>query len=321
MGRIIRIVVPLLIIGSVAYVYRAPVSVFSQQLYRTALPCSIPIPYTIGTIDERFDIDRETLIAAAERAEKTWEDTYEQPLFVYAPDSATLTIDLVYDERQARTERLNELGFTIDDTLSTYEGVRAQYEAAQSAYNALRTSFERQSAELEKRIDTYETRVRSWNERGGAPREVYAELEAERIAIAAESKRVNALAERVNTQARDVNALANTANRLAKTVNATAAEFNNDTSDEEFEEAVFESRPGRESITVYEFDTIQRLTRVLAHEFGHSLGLDHVPDAEAIMYRLNAGKSLTTTSADSDELRRVCRVASIVDEGTLKTAQ
>lgn len=36
--------------------------------------------------------------------------------------------------------------------------------------------------------------------------------------------------------------------------------------------------------------------------------MDHVGDADAIMYRLNAGKSETLTEADKTELKRVCRV-------------
>jgi hypothetical protein len=35
--------------------------------------------------------------------------------------------------------------------------------------------------------------------------------------------------------------------------------------------------------------------------------MDHVGDSEAIMYRLNAGKSEKLTEADKAELMRVCQ--------------
>jgi hypothetical protein len=39
---------------------------------------------------------------------------------------------------------------------------------------------------------------------------------------------------------------------------------------------------------------------------GHALGLGHVTDPAAIMYRNNSGTGLATTAADLTELHRVC---------------
>ena len=67
---------------------------------------------------------------------------------------------------------------------------------------------------------------------------------------------------------------------------------------------------GVETITIYEFSNTTKLVRVLAHEFGHALDLDHVEDEKAIMYEINKGTALKATDADVAELNSVCRTKS-----------
>ena len=61
-------------------------------------------------------------------------------------------------------------------------------------------------------------------------------------------------------------------------------------------------------IDIYEFSNREKLVRVLTHELGHALELEHVEDEEAIMYKFNHDNNQTLTEADLAELRVKCEV-------------
>jgi predicted Zn-dependent protease len=61
-----------------------------------------------------------------------------------------------------------------------------------------------------------------------------------------------------------------------------------------------------EEINIYEFDSRTALLRVLAHEFGHALGLDHNDNEQSIMHYLNSSTNLKPTKEDLAALREVC---------------
>jgi chromosome segregation ATPase len=309
MARTARLLLVSALAIAAAYYFRVPLATLASQAYRTVSPCTVPVRYTLGGIDERFRLSEEEALSALRDAETIWEED-ERTLFVYDPEHATLRVHFVYDERQERTNILEELDIEIDSTLESYENVQVRYESAEAAYEAKKRTFESERAVYENRVAAYEADVESWNESGGAPESAYTELDRERRALEREAARISALADGVNASAREANAIGEALNSLARDVNVRASTYNAEIGEEEFEEAVYESTPGRETITVFEFGDHIELVRVLGHEFGHSLGLDHVADTEAIMYELNLGSSTVATDADKAALWAACRTQS-----------
>lgn len=311
MLRALNTYLPLIILIGVIYVFRAPLWVISHQAIREVAPCRIPITYMIGTIDTKFDVSHTDVERAAAAAVSVWEKASGRDLFrEIATGTPIVVLNLEYDVRQQTTETLKDLGSQISNTSAKYDDVEVAYNAKRSAYLQQKASFESQAAQFERDAASYQKEVDSWNARGGASPSVVrrlnqekASLQERQTALGSAQQRVNALADEVNVLAKKLNSMASDINATARTYNTVGAQTG-----EEFEEGVYESRAGQESITVFEFDSQARLTRLLAHEFGHALGLDHVEGEDSIMYRLNQGSNISPTYEDTAALKAECRL-------------
>lgn len=272
--------------------------------------CPVPREYYIGAVDARFNITSEEVRLAAEEAEKLWEGRVGIDLFTYE-EGGDLSIQFVFDERQEKVNEEGRLREVLESKENVSESVKVQYESLLQKYNTLKYSYEKSVSAYEQKLSAYNTEVREWNDRGGAPQDVFDRLATTETSLAQEETKLNALARELNALARSMNTLSAQGNSIIEDYNEVVEEYNERAGGgEEFTQGEYQDS----KITIFEYERHDELVLVLAHEFGHALGFEHVDTENAIMYRLMEEQTLATgvTVADVSEFTRRCA------DGTLK---
>jgi hypothetical protein len=274
--------------------------------YSYAVPCKVPVRYTIGVLDERFGLSEESLKSALAEAEALWEKPAGVELFVYEK-GASMPVNLIYDGRQATTEKNNTIKESIDRTTDTADTVKEAYDEAESKYQSMKSSYLSVQTAYEAQLKAYNDKVAYWNARGGAPPSEYRALQSQKAAVQYSSDALEKQRVALNMLAEQVNALSTRYNELAQKVN-TGVDAINKTAGREFEEGLYVKSALSSRIDIFEFSNRSELVRVLAHELGHSLGLNHNDNPDSIMYALNESENSIPTKEDIASLRSVCRL-------------
>jgi len=244
-------------------------------------PCDSPIEYKIGMIDSRFGLSSQEVIADVTQATSLWSNVLGKQLFVSSP-KALLSVNFVYDQRQALNSQIQ----TLQDQLKAKDNTLQQQLAT---YYQQANAFEEKLAALNSEID-------AWNKKGGAPQDVYAQLLERQKALQIEGDNLNATARSLKLSTTDYNSGVGTLNQDIHQFNSVLSQ--------KPEEGLYNGNTN--TITIYFSSSHLELIHTLTHEFGHSLGMEHVHDPQAIMYPFTT-ENIVPSDQDVIELTRVCR--------------
>jgi len=300
--KITQILFILLILSYIFLFQNEIIGVF-KNIFNT---CPTPITYSIDQFDSEFNITEGEFKSAIKEAEDIWEKASGRNLFEYS-SNGKMKISLIYDYRQESTSIINNLDDNLSKDNNYYLLLKSQYETLVSKYNKDNQELNSLISSYNQRMSIYEGKVNLWNKKNGSQDE-YNRLNQEKQELENLSITIKNKQNKINADVSTINQLASQLNTLANNLNLDIAKYNDvvQSSDSEFEQGNYISGLDSRSINIYQFENREKLVRVLAHELGHSLGIDHIDDSEDIMYSYNIGENDTITDADLIELNKVC---------------
>jgi hypothetical protein len=296
-GKIFATTVWFIFVGLIVY-----------QVYFEYTPCKKPVEYKIGTIDPRFGVSAADFKKDIAEAGNLWSAATGKTLFEYS-DQGALTINLIYDDRQKITQQEKQLSNNIDATTEVAQSVKDQFNSLQNNYNAAQTSYKDELGAYNTKQTDYNNQVEYWNTQGGAPANEYQKLQTQKNDLSVERASLEQKRLAVNSLANQINALIDKYNLLVNHINENVNAINNDgLAGTQFEEGVYISDKDGMRINIYQFDNQTYFLRVLSHELGHSLGLQHNNGANSIMNPVNQSKSLALSTEDIAAIDLECGI-------------
>lgn len=292
--------------GAVAVLLAASTYLFySSATEYFATPCEKPIVYMRGDVDPRFGVSDSELMSALARAADVWNEAAGKTVLAAGEPGTPggVPVDLVYGTEQ----KTAELGEAIDQVQVEFEKRKQDVEALRDEFVAAKSAYEVRVARFDEAATAYHEQVRYWNAQGGAPEQEFQALEEEQRRLEKEQEALQGLAQSLNELSDRVNTAVNALNTAARAINAKVGVYN-ERAGEDFDQGHYQHDGEDARITIYQFDSEEDLTRILAHELGHALGIGHVENPESIMYSYNIGEGLVLSEEDRRALKEACRL-------------
>lgn len=287
----------------------AGVEAFSKRT-----PCSQPLSYAIGNIDTRFSITEDELEKAVEKAAGVWNsgtDTILLSARKGEPLRDDITIQLVYDDRQERTdrevrfrERIRSQQIRLDNQQINHDKKRKLFDQRSKEYQVFAENTSDQLDELNKWVTEK-------NDNGGftgtdleqfTQRKKEAEEAQEKVRI--KQQELDVLARSINSEMDKLNEKYQVHNKLIDQYNDKFA------GDLRFAKATFQKTSAGGVVTVNQFMNEKELILILAHELGHALGVSHLNQPKAVMYSLMGGQQINPfvqlTQSDIEAVVQLC---------------
>lgn len=273
------------------------------------VPCTQPLTIGAGALDDRFQIDKKTLENAISEVVHLWSSTMREPVVVYSKD-AELKVDLVYAEEQQITDSERQFRDRLQSETVSIEVMERRFNQHENEYKRDVRRYDDDMKELQASIDRLNQWVNTKNLNGGFSEDELRQFESRKASIDKKSLALDQKQAELLQKAENLNRMVSDLNRQINQKNELVDEYNRTfTGERKFTQGAYEWNQTGKSIQVFQFNSLDELKLVLAHEVGHALGLEHVENPASVMYYLMGNQKangLALTEEDIEALQAVC---------------
>jgi hypothetical protein len=269
--------------------------------------CKGPRTYEVVSVDKRFGVSLAQAKAAARRAADMWHSAGGKIIFQQS-SNPQIKISLIFTEAQEAhqlVKELNEEAELISKSIDIHNRHQDEINRKVANHNKEVEDLNKEFAELANAIS-------QWNSKPTSQKEERARLQRDQEALLKRKKEL----ESIGKQLQEENTF------LAKQRADLEKEQKKYDLDRDMVKYVVNgvlsfqragvyqrSAKGEETIKIFVMGDLDELKNVLAHEFGHALGIQHLADVKALMHAelSEANRNLKLVSrADIREFRRIC---------------
>lgn len=281
----------------------------SQSLFpsggETEAECAQTITWKIGSVDARFDMDNDSLKSIVQSVSDLWSEAAGYPVIAYDPDGE-VELNLYYTDQQQYTEDKQQLSDRIERLRQKFYAQNLMYQRQENSFENEQTEFNKKQAEYNAVVEAYNQTLSRIQTTGVRSRELDDRLKKLGREIDMKEADLASMREDLREQDAELRNLSNRLNSRANSVNELVYQYKKRFSGwRTFYQGVYLDVGGKRKINIYQFDDVGRLKLILAHEFGHALGLKHVGNPKSVMYYLTDRQNTADLQLSEEDIREI----------------
>jgi len=308
-----RLTLPILLISVLLFLESIGLSVSANSppapLDTISSECSEPTTWRVGTIDSRFNIKETEVKNIMRDVENLWSDAVEKNLLQYS-DSGEVAINLIYSEEQKFTDNEQKLSEQINEMRKKYYSMRVDYQQESVRFRDKLNQYNTTFTEYANKVNEYNLRLSRLTNNGIVSRDDDEKLKNLKKEMEFLEKKLDPLEEELTVEEQNLNRLSEELNDYADEVNEYVFQYRNRYSQSRtFFQGFYTNVGNQKKVNIYQFENLNKLKLVLAHEFGHVLGLSHNENPVSIMnynMRLQNEERLKLSDQDIQSIQNKC---------------